>query len=179
MTKVGSGLTKAIGLKFRWPGASGREEARQNGIPVRGMGRDLPVRFAPKGGAIPGDRIVGILTPGEGITIYPIHAEALQQFDDQPDRWIDVTWDLGEDKPDSFPTQITATALNEPGSLAQIANVIAETGGNITNIKMATQAPDFTEILIDLEVHDLKHLNDIISGIRAKSVVSAVARVHG
>ncbi len=32
------------------------------------------------GGAVPGDRIVGILTPGQGITIYPIHAEALKAF---------------------------------------------------------------------------------------------------
>ena len=173
------GLTKSIGLKFRWPGSSSRaRDGAEDGIPVRGINGDLPVRFAPKGGAIPGDRIVGISTPGEGITIYPIHAEALKQFDDQLDRWIDVTWDLGEDKPDRFPTQISVTALNEPGSLAQIAQVIAETDGNIGNIKMATEAPDFTEMLIDLEVHHLKHLNKIISGLRSKGVVSAVNRVH-
>ena len=49
---------------------------------------------------------------------------------------------------------------------------------NIENIKMATQAADFTEMVIDLEVRDLKHLNGIISGLRSKSVVSTVARVH-
>jgi RelA/SpoT family (p)ppGpp synthetase len=183
------GLTKAIGLKFRWPGSSSKQakgkgkgkakgKDKTDSIPVRGMGGGLPVRFAPKGGAVPGDRIVGILTQGEGITIYPIHAEALQQFDDQPERWIDVTWDLGEDKPDRFPAQISVMALNEPGSLAQIAQVIADTAGNIGSINMVNRAPDFTEMLIDLEVHDLKHLNEIIAGLRAKSVVSTVARVH-
>ena len=175
------GITKAIGLKFQWPGTSSKaaaSEAEAEGIPVRGISGDLPVRFSPKGGAVPGDRIVGILTPGEGITIYPIHAEALKEFDDQPERWIDVTWDLGEDKPDRFPAQISVTALNEPGSLAQIAQVIADTAGNIGKINMVDQAPDFSEMLIDLEVHDLKHLNDIIAGLRAKSVVNAVSRVH-
>ena len=173
------GLTKSIGLKFQWPGTPAKsDQSEAAGIPVRGISGDLPVRFAPKGGAVPGDRIVGILTPGEGITIYPIHAEALKQFDDQPERWIDVTWDLGEDKPDLFPAQITVTALNEPGSLAQIAQVIADTAGNISKVNMVDQAPDFTEMLIDLEVHDLKHLNDIISGLRAKSVVNAVSRVQ-
>ena len=42
----------------------------------------------------PGD--VGILTPGEGITVYPIFARALQAFDDQPDRWVDLTWDTNK-----------------------------------------------------------------------------------
>jgi GTP pyrophosphokinase len=171
-------LTKAIGLKFKWPGSSSQPaDEKTNGIPIRGMRGDLPVRFAPKGGAVPGDRIVGILSPGEGITIYPINAEALSEFDDQPERWIDVTWDLDDDE-DRFPAQISVTALNEPGSLAQVAQVIGEAGGNIENIKMATQAADFTEMVIDLEVRDLKHLNGIISGLRAKSVVSTVARIH-
>ena len=47
------------------------------------------MRFAPNGGAVPGDRIVGILTPGEGITIYPIQSPALKDFEDTPERWLD------------------------------------------------------------------------------------------
>ena len=128
------------------------------------MRGDLPVNFA-DGGAVPGDRIVGILTPGQGITIYPIHAEALKAFDEEPERWIDVTWDIDEDNPQRFPAKITVTALNEPGSLAQVAAVIGEADGNIDNIKMTNRVPDYTEMLIDLEVWDLKHLNDIIAGL--------------
>ena len=52
------------------------------------------MRFAPNGGAVPGDRIVGILTPGEGVTIYPIQSSALAAFDNEPERWLDVRWDL-------------------------------------------------------------------------------------
>src|SRR3954468_574102 len=51
-------------------------KAGAEAIPIRGLDADLPVRFAPNGGAVPGDRIVGILTPGEGITIYPIQSPA-------------------------------------------------------------------------------------------------------
>src|SRR5207237_370097 len=78
---------------------------------------DLPVRFAPKGGAVPGERIVGILTPGEGITIYPIHSPALTAFDDRPEFWLDVRWDIDSERKELYPTQITVTALNEPGAL--------------------------------------------------------------
>ncbi len=68
----------------------------QSPIPVRGINTDLPVRFAPNGGAVPGDRIVGIVTPGEGITIYPIQSPALKDFEDMPQRWLDVRWDVDE-----------------------------------------------------------------------------------
>ncbi len=171
------GLGKVIGLKFRWPGSAGRTRPEgASGIPIRGLRGDLPVSFA-EGGAVPGDRIVGILTPGQGITIYPIHAEALKAFDEEGERWIDVTWDIDEDNPQRFPAKITVTALNEPGSLAQVASVIGEADGNIDNIKMTNRVPDYTEMSIDLEVWDLKHLNDIISGLKAKDVVSSVSRV--
>jgi guanosine-3',5'-bis(diphosphate) 3'-pyrophosphohydrolase len=173
------GLGKVMGLKFRWPGSSGRsQKPGESGIPIRGLRGDLPVSFAEEG-AIPGDRIVGILNPGQGITIYPIHAEALKAFDEQPERWIDVTWDLDEDDPQRFPTKIAVTALNEPGSLAQIAAVIGEAEGNIENVKMMKRGPDYTEMLIDLEVLDLKHLNEILAGLRAKDVVSSATRVGG
>ena len=48
------------------------------------------MRFAP-GGAVPGDRIVGIMTPGEAITIYPIEiSRHLAGFENTPERWLDV-----------------------------------------------------------------------------------------
>ena len=70
-------------------------------------------------------------------------------------------------------------SVNEPGSLAQVAQVIAENDGNIDNIHMSRQSPDFTTITIDLEVYDLKHLTAIIAQLRAKPMVASVARVNG
>jgi guanosine-3',5'-bis(diphosphate) 3'-pyrophosphohydrolase len=148
-------------------------------IPVRGINSDLPVRFAPNGGAVPGDRIVGILTPGEGITIYPIQSPSLQEFEDRPEQWLDLRWDVDEREPQRFPAQIVVKSVNEPGSLVQLAQVIAENDGNIDNIRMERQSPDFTTLTIDLEVYDLKHLTAIIAQLRAKAVVASVARVNG
>ena len=75
------GLAKAANLVFRVPGQPQDGAA----LPLRGVDWDIPVKFAPKGGAVPGERIVGIRTPGEGITIYPIHSPALVQYDDKPE----------------------------------------------------------------------------------------------
>ena len=166
------GLRKFKSVKFKVPDATGPA------IPIRGISGDLPIRFAPEGGAVPGDRIVGIISPGEGITIYPIQSPALAEFEDKPERWLDVRWDA-EESVRRFPARITVQTANEPGSLAQIAQVIAEHDGNIDNIAMTRRAPDFTDVLIDLEVYDLKHLNDILSQLKAKPMVAKAERVNG
>ncbi|UTD28828.1 bifunctional (p)ppGpp synthetase/guanosine-3',5'-bis(diphosphate) 3'-pyrophosphohydrolase [Bradyrhizobium sp. WD16] len=153
--------------------------AAKSAIPIRGINSDLPVKFAPNGGAVPGDRIVGIVAPGEGITIYPIQSPALKDFEDMPERWLDVRWDVDESSPQRFPARLFVQNVNEPGSLAQIATVIAEHDGNIDNISMSRRSPDFTELTIDLEVYDLKHLSAIIAQLRAKAVVAQVERVNG
>jgi guanosine-3',5'-bis(diphosphate) 3'-pyrophosphohydrolase len=169
------GLKKLTSVKFRVPSPSVTGPT----IPIRGINGDLPVSFAPDGGAVPGDRIVGILTPGEGITIYPIQSAALSKFEDKPERWLDLRWDAEEATPQRFPARITVQSANEPGSLAQIAQVIAEHDGNIDNIRMTRRAPDFTDVQIDLEVYDLKHLTAIIAQLRAKPMVAKVERVNG
>jgi RelA/SpoT family (p)ppGpp synthetase len=148
-------------------------------IPISGINSGLPVKFAPNGGAVPGDRIVGIVSPGEGITIYPIQSPALKDFEEEPERWLDVRWDVDESTPQRFPARIKVDNVNEPGSLAQVATVIAEHDGNIDNISMSRRSPDFTELIIDLEVYDLKHLSAIINQLRAKAVVARVERVNG
>jgi GTP diphosphokinase / guanosine-3',5'-bis(diphosphate) 3'-diphosphatase len=165
------GLKRSKAVKFKLPAEAG------SAIPIRGINTDLPVRFAPIGGAVPGDRIVGILNPGEGITIYPIQSPALKDFEDTPERWLDLRWDVDEATPQRFPARIALQTVNEPGSLAQVAQVIAEHDGNIDNIRMERQSPDFTSVTIDLEVYDLKHLTSIIAQLRAKHVVAKAERV--
>jgi GTP diphosphokinase / guanosine-3',5'-bis(diphosphate) 3'-diphosphatase len=171
------GAKKSLASKLRLK--SPAEPARGPSIPIRGINSDLPVKFAPNGGAVPGDRIVGIVSPGEGITIYPIQSPALKDFEEEPERWLDVRWDVDESTPQRFPARIRVDNVNEPGSLAQVATVIAEHDGNIDNISMSRRSPDFTELTIDLEVYDLKHLSAIIAQLRAKAVVARVERVNG
>jgi RelA/SpoT family (p)ppGpp synthetase len=173
--RVAGKKSLAVKLKLKSPDEVGRDPA----IPIRGINSDLPVKFAPNGGAVPGDRIVGIVSPGEGITIYPIQSPALKDFEEMPERWLDVRWDVDDSNPQRFPARLSVQNVNEPGSLAQVATVIAEHDGNIDNISMSRRSPDFTELTIDLEVYDLKHLSAIIAQLRAKAVVARVERVNG
>lgn len=168
-------IAKGMGLKFRWPGSGSKDkQTHQQVLPIRGLRNDLPVSFE-EGGAVPGDRIVGVLTEGAGIRIFQIHSPKLRDYEHE--RWIDVTWDLDVDVPERFPAKLSVTALNEPGTLAQIAQLIGEADGNIDNLRMVRRAPDFTEMAIEVEVWDLDHLTQIISGLKGKSVVSKVERI--
>ena len=172
-------LRKSIGLKFRWPGSPSEAPAAAPApataaIPIRGLRNDVPVQFE-EGGAVPGDRIVGVLDGGNGIRIFQIHSPRLKDYEDG--RWIDVTWDIDPEQPDRFPAKIMVTALNEPGTLAQVAQVIGEADGNIDNLRMVRRAADFTEMLIEVEVWDLAHLNQIMAGLKARPVLSKVERV--
>ena len=176
-----SKIRNAAGMLFQIPGRAARKDKSQpkdGAVPIRGVRGDLPVRFAPEG-AVPGDRIVGIMQPGTGITIYPIQSPALQAYDDQPERWIDVRWDIDESTKERFPARVSVTAINAPGSLADIAQVIASNDANIHTLSMVRTAPDFTEMLIDLEVWDLKHLNRLLSQLKDNSSVSEARRVNG
>ncbi|MGX9145369.1 bifunctional (p)ppGpp synthetase/guanosine-3',5'-bis(diphosphate) 3'-pyrophosphohydrolase [Mesorhizobium sp. WSM4303] len=177
-----SKIRNAAGMLFQMPGTRAarkdKDQPRDGAVPIRGVRGDLPVRFAPEG-AVPGDRIVGIVQPGTGITIYPIQSPALQAFDDQPERWIDVRWDIDEQTKERFPARVSVTAINAPGSLADIAQVVASNDANIHTLSMVRTAPDFTEMLIDLEVWDLKHLNRLLSQLKDNSSVSDARRVNG
>ena len=169
-------------MRLTFPGAEGKDgeaEDRSDAIPIRGLAGDLPVTFAPNGGAVPGDRIVGILTPEVGVTVYPIQSAALAAFDNEPERWLDVRWDTEALGGERFPARLALKSINEPGVFAQIAQVIADHDGNIDNISMKRRTQDFTDITIDLSVWDLQHLNAIIAELRGKRAVNSVERVNG
>jgi len=146
-------------------------------MPIRGMDDNAVVRFGP-GGAVPGDRIVGILEPGAGITIFPIQSPGLTKFDDEPNRWIDIRWDIDENNKNRFPARILVTAINAPGTLAEVAQTIAASETNIQTLSMVRVAADFTEMLVDLQVWDLKHLNNLITQLKELGSVSTVERIY-
>ncbi len=172
-------LSKVMGLQFRLGAGAGHDERQKRdasgvGLPIRGLNYDLPVVFDAVG-AVPGDRIVGVMVPDEGIRIFQVHSPRLKDYEHAD--WIDVTWDIDENNPERFMAAINVVALNEPGTLAQIAKLIGEEDGNIDHLRMIRRGVDFTEMRIEIEVWDLSHLNHIIKGLNAKSVVSSAQRV--
>ncbi|WP_429808223.1 RelA/SpoT family protein [Ensifer sp. B1-9] len=174
-------MRSAAGMVFKLPGrgkdANGAAQAEgPEALPIRGLSGNAEVHFSPAG-AIPGDRIVGIMEKDKGITIYPIQSPILQKFDDEPERWIDVRWDLDEANSSRFMARIAISALNEPGTLAEVAQAIATSDVNIRSLSMGRVAADFSELQFDLEVWDLRQLNHLIAQLKELPSVSMVKRL--
>ena len=66
---------------------------------------------------LPGDRIVGLVTEGKGVTVHTIDCEVLVSFSGTPERWLDVTWDANLDTAEMHVGRITTVLNNAPGSL--------------------------------------------------------------
>ena len=66
-----------------------------------------------------------------------------------------------------------------PGSLGELSTVIARNDGNISNLKITDRSPQFFNMLIDIEVRDVKHLTNVIAALRANPSINSVERARG
>ncbi|MEZ5691077.1 MAG: bifunctional (p)ppGpp synthetase/guanosine-3',5'-bis(diphosphate) 3'-pyrophosphohydrolase [Rickettsiales bacterium] len=155
-----------------------KKNKTREAIPIRGVISGMAIHFAGCCHPIPGDKIVGIVTTGKGITIHTMDCETLENYSDAPERWIDVAWE--KDQEDAIHIgRVKMNVSNEQASLATVTNVIARENGNISNFKITNRSSDFFELMIDIEVRDIRHLNTIIANLRGKEVVQSVERAVG
>ncbi len=175
--KENNNTNKVISL-FRRRGKKKKKDEKDKGVPIKGLIPGMALHFAGCCHALPGDRIVGIITKGRGITIHTIDCETLEEFSDTPERWVDVAWDEAA-TPDNHVGRVELVVTNEPGSLSELSLVIAKNGGNISNLKITNRTLEFFDMIIDIEVMDLKHLRNIIAALRALSVINTVERARG
>ncbi len=148
-------------------------------LPIKGLIPGMAVHFARCCHPLPGDRIVGIVTTGKGVTIHTIDCETLETFADTPERWLDVSWGDGSDSPEAHVGRLEVTISNKAGALGNLSTVIAKNGGNITNLKITNRSLDFWDMLLDVYVNDTKHLSNIIAALRATPEVASVDRARG
>lgn len=156
-----------------------KKKDKGDSINIRGLIPGMAVHYAGCCHPLPGDRIVGIVTTGKGVTIHTIDCDTLESFADTPERWLDVSWEESQDVGESRVGRINLVVQNEQGSLGALSTVIAKNLGNITNLKITNRTQQFWEMLIDIEVRDVKHLSNIIAALRATPAINSVERARG
>lgn len=150
------------------------EEQVPKSLPLKGLIPGMAIHFAGCCHPLPGDRIVGIINTGKGITIHTADCEMLENFSSTPERWIDVSWEgVGDEH---YVGRLKITLSNELGSLASVTQNIASLGANITNIKVIGRSLDFFEIIVDTEVKGLQQLTNLIISLRSLNCVHSVER---
>jgi GTP pyrophosphokinase len=173
---------KASRAKRPTPSARPRtpqDEAAGGGIPIRGLIPGMAVHYGGCCHPLPGERIVGIVTAGKGVAIHTIDCDELEALANSPERWLDVAWAVDADRQESFVGRISAVMLNQPGALNALTAVIARNHANIVNLKIVNRSADFFEMIVDMEVLDIKHLTNIIAALRADPAITSVDRARG
>ena len=156
-----------------------RKVKKLPGVSIKGLIPGMAFHIADCCHPLPGDRIVGIVTSGKGITVHTIDCETLEEFAETSESWLDVFWDSKEEDITIHVGRIFLTVQNIPGSLGDLSTVIANNDGNISNLKITNRTTQFFDIQIDIEVQDVKHLTEVIAALRADPAINSVERARG
>jgi GTP diphosphokinase / guanosine-3',5'-bis(diphosphate) 3'-diphosphatase len=178
-------MLPGMGLPARPAGGrlGSKADGSPAGAPIRGIISGMVVSYAGCCHPLPGDPIVGIVATGRGVTIHTRDCAQLQSFAATPERFLDVEWD------DTVPPQarggqayagrVSLIASNERDLLPNISNAVTKHDGSVLNLRVVSRQQDFCEILLDVEVRDLRHLSTVIAGLRATGGITQVERAKG
>jgi len=151
--------------------------ARAKPISIRGFKEGIAYTLGQCCHPLPGDRIVGLMTPDVGTVIHTIDCAELDKAHSMDD-WLDVAWGQGAADGGLSVARVLVRVKNAPGSLAAVMTAIASNGGNIFNLKVVSRNPLFFEFTVDIEVRDVAHLQNILGALRVSEAVEMVDRVR-
>lgn len=145
--------------------------------PVVGLAPDQPYRRAQCCQPLPGERIVGITYRGQGVVIHTIDCPALEEYESQSERWVDLHWQAGRHAP-IHNASLDVTISNDAGMLGRICTLIGEQKANISDLVLTDRKPDFYRLMIEVEVRDVEHLHLVITALETESHVAQIARMR-
>jgi len=147
-----------------------------NAIRVKGHG-DLLVYRARCCNPIRGEDVVGYVTRGKGVAVHALDCPNVVNLLYEPERRIDVEWARDEGTPSSYPVKLTVFCDDRFGMLKQITAVISDAKTNIRDVQVRS-ANAQANIDVVLDIADLKHLENIINGVRKIPGVHDVQRLQ-
>ena len=147
---------------------------KDRGISIKGLKPGVAIHMGECCHPLFGERIVGLMTEGKGITVHTLDCVILERYTDNPELWVDLTWN--KKSSENNIGRINVTITNKRGSLNTLTQIIADFGGNITNFLVNQRSDDFFQLSLDIEVNDAKHLNEIITGLRTNLSIYEVNR---
>lgn len=132
---------------------------------------NVMVRYARCCNPVPGDKVVGFITRGRGVTIHT--ADCQNAMDDDPHRKVEVEWDSTKEY--SYPVRIRIHSEDKKGLLGEISNSISSNGADIKNARVDTTEDKKAISTFEVEIRDLNHLNKVM---RALGKIKGVRQVE-
>lgn len=150
---------------------------KDSAVSIRGLIPGMAVHYASCCHPLPGDQIVGVVMTGTGVKIHIITCAHLKDYAEEPERWIDVTWDQSEPQQLHI-GRLLLTIVNKSEAVGVVTNVITRQNANIVNLKITHKSELFIEFTIDIEVYNIEHLENVIASLRANPLIKGVERVR-
>lgn len=143
------------------------------GIRVQGLD-DILVRFAKCCNPLPGDRVVGFISRGRGVTVHS--TECTKVLETDPSRRIEVSWDLSQKAPHSVKIRVHCNDIK--GILAGMTGAITKSEANIVRASAYSTGDGRAVNTFEISVSDVAHLNRVIDAIRKVKGVLRVERIR-
>ncbi len=146
---------------------------------VRGLTPGIAVHYGSCCNPLPGDKIIGIMAVGKGVTIHRVDCHYVSPDMSDCERMVRVSWGACDGQKGFFVGRLSIVLANNVGSLGFLSTIIGKHDSNITNLKITNRSPDFFDMMVDLEVRDLPHLSHIMKAIKDTPAVHSVERPRG
>lgn len=155
------------------------EPKNDKSMPVTGLIPGIALNFAKCCHPVPGDKIVGIVNTGKGVTIHTQDCPVLEKFADEPERWLDVSWNEDIVKNKAMPVRVKISLEDKPATMPELLGIISKHNAAVTNFSTLTKSGGWSEIYLDIEVKNAEHLDVLLQAIRSYKAVSYAVRVRG
>lgn len=170
-----------------FPEKAGKEEIKEKpgvakrvrpgaGVKVKGVD-DILLHFSKCCNPVPGDKIIGYITRGRGISIHTAVCPNIDELDYDRERLVGVEWDVTE--PGTYPVKISVSTIDRPGVLASVSASITSSAANISHAEISTTEDKKAVLNFVVDIKDLSHLEKVIQKIEQVGGVLAVKRVMG
>ncbi|WP_202906839.1 RelA/SpoT family protein [Abyssisolibacter fermentans] len=143
------------------------------GIVIKGID-NVKVRFAKCCNPVPGDKIIGYITRGRGVSVHRQDCPNINDLSKET-RFIDVEW--ATDKKVSYQAEIQIKAIDRPGLLSQITQLITDINLFVSSLNARTSKDKLVMINMVLEIKNVEQLNNLMKKIKSMQGVIDVYRV--
>ncbi len=153
------------------PHKSAGGKSDDTGVQVKGS-RDLLMQLSRCCHPVPGDRILGYITRGRGLTIHAVDCPNLVALDYDKERLVEVEWDSAT--PGTHSVKMSIVAVDKTGVLANVSSAIAECHANISRAEITTREDQKAVLDFVVEVSGTQHLDQVLKAVeRVDGVITA------
>lgn len=147
----------------------------EKGVKVKG-GRDLLMQLSRCCNPVPGDRIMGYITRGRGLTIHSVGCPNLEALDYDKERLVEVDWDLAD--AGTHPVKVSVLAVDKTGVLANVSAAISGAEANISRAEITTREDRKAALDFVVEVNNTAHLGRVLKAIEGVEGVITARRIR-